>query len=114
MVGNNELIVAPLLLILFPGDFLILDNARIHYAQDTLPALSAMLAQNGVTLIYLPPYSPELQVCELLFAFLKAYLQRHSPTSDLFVALITALAKITSEHVRKCIYHCVWVAWKRV
>lgn len=49
---------------------LILDNARIHHAKLLEPFLSEM---NGrVKLVFLPPYSPQLNIVEGLWKWLKA------------------------------------------
>ena len=48
----------------------ILDNASIHKAKAIQPVL-ALLKQQGLTLIFLPPYSPELNRIELLWHKMK-------------------------------------------
>ncbi|MEF8761582.1 MAG: IS630 family transposase [Candidatus Accumulibacter sp. UW25] len=48
----------------------ILDNASIHKAKAIQPAL-ALLKQQGLTLYFLPPYSPELNRIELLWHKMK-------------------------------------------
>lgn len=56
--GDGELVV-------------VLDNAslhRSHVVQEALPAL----AERGISLYYLPPYSPELNAIEPLFGVIKA------------------------------------------
>ena len=46
---------------------LVLDNASIHKAH-LVQARQAAWAARGLTLLFLPPYSPELNRIELLFA----------------------------------------------
>jgi len=46
----------------------ILDNASFHKRQDT----QLLFLENGHTLLYLPPYSPELNPIEHTWAQLKA------------------------------------------
>jgi transposase len=48
----------------------ILDNASIHKAKAIQPIL-AHLKQQGLTLYFLPPYSPELNRIELLWHKMK-------------------------------------------
>ena len=55
-----------------PGDTLILDNLATHKVQSVGQILSA----RGVTLRYLPPYSPDLNPIEMAFAKLKAHLRQ--------------------------------------
>jgi transposase len=55
-----------------PGDTLILDNLATHKIQR----VESILADCGVALRYLPPYSPDLNPIELAFAKLKAQLRQ--------------------------------------
>jgi transposase len=58
---------------LAPGDLVILDNLSSHKS----PAVRAALERVGATLRFLPPYSPDLNPIEQVFAKLKALL-RHA------------------------------------
>jgi transposase len=49
---------------------MILDNARIHHAKMLQPFLKEM--EGRIELIYLPPYSPQLNVVEGLWKWLKS------------------------------------------
>ena len=60
------------------GDILVCDNASVHGGQETLEAFLTYLELRGVTLKYLPPYSPEFNPCELIFAQVKRYPSRLS------------------------------------
>lgn len=51
------------------GSVLVLDNARFHQSPTT-----AQLADPGCELMFLPPYSPNLNPIEHLWAALKARL----------------------------------------
>ena len=51
---------------------LVLDNASIHQAHLVKAQLGAWAAQ-GLTLLFLPPYSPELNRIEILWRFCKHY-----------------------------------------
>ena len=50
----------------------ILDNAKIHL----YPELEATIHRSGAVLLYLPPYSPQLNPIEQGFALLKAFLKK--------------------------------------
>ncbi len=56
---------------LAPGDIVLLNNLRSHKTAGIAEAITAREAQ----LIYLPPYSPDLNPIEQAFAKYKALLQ---------------------------------------
>ena len=58
------------------GDYIVMDNAAIHRYEGGR-VLGEWLDSFGVTLIYLPTYSPELNPVELLFNKLKNILHRY-------------------------------------
>jgi len=60
-----------------PGDIVILDNLSSHKVAGVKQAMAAA----GATLIYLPPYSPDLNPIEKLFAKLKALLRKAAKRS---------------------------------
>ncbi len=55
-----------------PGDIVILDNLSSHKIAGIREAIEA----NDARILYLPPYSPDLNPIEQLFAKLKALLRR--------------------------------------
>ena len=57
---------------LTPGDVVILDNLSAHKS----PASQALLKAQGNWLLFLPPYSPDLNPIEMAFSKLKAHLRR--------------------------------------
>jgi transposase len=56
-----------------PESVLVTDNAPIHRTDKILE----MCKDAGVLLIYLPPYSPDLNPIEEFFAELKAFIKKH-------------------------------------
>ena len=64
-----EQVLAPTLL---PGDIVILDNLGSHKA----PAIRAAIRAAGARLWFLPPYSPDLNPIEQIFAKLKHLLRK--------------------------------------
>ena len=64
-----EQMLAPTLL---PGDVVIMDNLSAHKVDGIRQAIEAQ----GARLVYLPPYSPDLNPIEQLFAKLKALLRK--------------------------------------
>lgn len=57
---------------LSPGDIVILDNLASHKVAGVRDAIEAC----GANLVYLPPYSPDLNPIEQAFAKLKALLRK--------------------------------------
>jgi len=60
-----------------PGDIAILDNLSSHKVAGVQEAIAAA----GATLLYLPPYSPDLNPIEKLFSKLKALLRKAAKRS---------------------------------
>lgn len=56
-----------------PKSVLIMDNASFHRSER----IEQMCLGKGVKLVYLPPYSPDLNPIEEFFAELKAFIRRH-------------------------------------
>ena len=59
------------------GDTVIMDNCGFHHGHFVEPILTALLANFGVRLLFLPPYSPEFNTCELCFHDIKEFLRRN-------------------------------------
>ena len=55
-----------------PGDVVVADNLRSHKVAGVQSAVEAV----GATLVYLPPYSPDLNPIEKCFSKLKALLRK--------------------------------------
>ena len=64
-----EQMLAPTLV---PGEIVLLDNLRSHKVAGIAEAIAA----RGAQLIYLPPYSPDLNPIEQAFAKYKALLRK--------------------------------------
>ena len=58
--------------VLSPGDVVIMDNLAAHKVAGVREAITAV----GASFIYLPPYSPDLNPIEQVFAKLKALLRK--------------------------------------
>ncbi len=56
---------------LHQGDIVIMDNLRSHHVQ----AVREVLEKSGVALLYLPPYSPDLNPIEKMWSKVKAILR---------------------------------------
>jgi len=87
-VAYIEQFLAPTLT---PGDIVIMDNLPAHKVEGAKRAIAA----RGATLVYLPPYSPDLNPIEQLFAKLKALLRKAAERSK--EALWTRIGVILDE-----------------
>ena len=79
MNGNTFLAYVEQILVpsLNPGDIVVLDNLGAHKVPGVCEAIEAA----GATLLYLPPYSPDFNPIEQLFAKLKALLRKAAERS---------------------------------
>jgi transposase len=57
--------------LLRPGDIVIMDNLRAHKVAGVAEAITGA----GASILYLPPYSPDLNPIEQAFAKIKAWLR---------------------------------------
>jgi transposase len=74
------------------GDIVIMDNLSSHKVAGVREAIEA----RGASLIYLPPYSPDLNPIEQAFAKLKALLRKAAPRT--VEALWTAIGESLSAY----------------
>ena len=82
---------------LSPGDIVVMDNLSSHKVAGVRQAIEAV----GARLLYLPPYSPDLNPIEQLFAKLKNCLRKAAARS--FEALNAAIAQaIRLFSTREC------------
>jgi transposase len=78
-----------------PGDIVVLDNLSAHKVPGVREAIEAA----GARLVYLPPYSPDLNPIEQLFVKLKALLRKAAErtVSALWNRIATLLAAFTAQ-----------------
>lgn len=96
-----EQVLAPALR---PGDVVILDNLVVHKQ----PAVRAAIEQAGARIRFLPPYSPDFNPIEQVFAKLKAFLRALRPRSFDHVTDLVAIALtlFTAAECHNYIRHC--------
>jgi transposase len=90
-----------------PGDVLVLDNLGSHKVAGVREAVEAA----GATLRYLPPYSPDLNPIEQVFAKLKALLRDAAArtTEGLWAAVGQALRRFPAAECARYLAHCGYV-----
>lgn len=71
----NTYLTEFLLPVLKPGQLVVMDNASFHKSAET----RRLIESKGCTLWFLPPYSPELNPIEQIWAVLKRYVRRFQP-----------------------------------
>ena len=87
-----------------PGDIVIMDNLQPHKSQRVTDAIQGV----GCTLVYLPPYSPDLNPIENMWSKVKALLRKTGArTYDALVdAVRDALLAVTPEDCDGYFHHC--------
>ena len=85
-----EQILAPALR---PGDIVIMDNLAAHKVAGVSQAIEAC----GATLLYLPPYSPDLNPIENAFAKLKAHVRKAAARTIEALETVAAEALLTFQ-----------------
>jgi len=89
---------------LLPGCVLVLDKASIHKGGR----VEALAKRAGCRVLYLPPYSPDLNPIELAWAFVKGRVRRCGPCEDATrqQAVEEAIAAIPESFAPACFRHC--------
>ena len=86
-----------------PGDIVIMDNLSSHKVAGVREAIKA----KGAFLLYLPPYSPDLNPIELVFSKLKALLRKAAARSveELWDVIKDALDEFSPEECKNFFKH---------
>ena len=96
-----EQVLAPTLSI---GDIVVLDNLSAHKAAGVREVIEA----RGAEMIYLPPYSPDLNPIERCWSKIKSYLRKMKARTReaLEEAIAQALATVTESDAWAWFTHC--------
>jgi transposase len=107
-VAYIEQILAPTLR---PGDVVVMDNLSSHKRARVREAIEGA----GCTLMYLPPYSPDLNPIELAFAKLKSLLRKAGKRTvdGLWEFLGQALDAFAPQECRNYMRHCGYTATRQ-
>lgn len=87
------------------GDVVVLDNLSSHKVKGVCELIEA----RGAEVLYLPPYSPDLNPIEKAWAKIKQYLRstRARSKEDLEQAITEALALITPDNAQAWFRHAM-------
>jgi transposase len=90
--------------VLAPGDIVVLDNLAAHKVKG----IQAAIAAAGAHLLYLPPYSPDLNPIEMVFAKLKAMLRKAAARTrhQLWTALGDLIPAVSAAECASYLHHC--------
>jgi transposase len=94
--------------VLAPGDVVVMDNLSSHKVQG----VSERLHAKGAELLYLPPYSPDLNPIEKAWSKLKEILRaaKTQTSHELYQAIRNALPQISTENATAWFRTCQnWV-----
>ena len=86
------------------GDIVVLDNLSVHKVKGALDPIY----QRGATVMFLPPYSPDLSPIELLWSKMKSGLRsfKASTFEDLIFAMKLVLNSMTLNNIINWFKHC--------
>ena len=87
-----------------PGDIVVMDNLSSHKRARTRELIEA----TGAQVLFLPPYSPDLNPIEMIFAKLKQFLRSLAcrTREGLWQRMQSALDQITASDAANCFRHC--------
>ena len=87
-----------------PGDLVVMDNLSSHKG----PRIRALLEAQGATLLYLPPYSPDFNPIEMIFAKIKQALRSLAcrTREALWTVMQSVLDQVRPSDARNCFIHC--------
>jgi transposase len=62
----------------------VLDNASFHKSEQT----RVLIEKRGARILFLPPYSPDLNPIENYWALLKLYVRKYNTSFDIFYHIL--------------------------
>jgi transposase len=94
-----------------PGDIVVLDNVGAHKPVTIRRRIEAA----GASVLFLPPYSPDLNPIELCWSKLKSLLQHAEARTreDLDKAIAEAMSAITPQDALSWFHHCGYGAQRK-
>jgi len=89
---------------LSPGDIVVMDNLSSHKSREAVAAIESA----GAKVVYLPPYSPDLNPIEMAFSKLKQLIRSLRPRAfdKIIDATRAALLQLTHDDISSYFDHC--------
>lgn len=87
-----------------PGDIVVMDNLSSHKG----PKIRAAIEAGQARLVYLPPYSPDLNPIEMVFSKIKQTLRGLALRTQnaLWSSMQSVLDRVTTSDAANCFRHC--------
>ena len=87
-----------------PGDIVVMDNLSAHKG----PQVKRLLESAGASVLYLPPYSPDLNPIEMIWSKVKRLLRSFAARTidTLHEAFAHAFKEVSTQDIRGCFRHC--------
>jgi transposase len=100
----DAFVVEVLVPTLRPGDIVVWDNLNVHKSVVAREAIEAA----GAEVLFLPPYSPDLNPIEKMWSKVKAIVRSAGARTreTLHEALTKAFARVTAKDARAWFAHC--------
>lgn len=92
--------------------YLLLDNSRIHYTTKKLRELGLsieeLVVQKNIVLVYLPPYSPEINPAEKCFNNIRHNIEKSRPRTyeELKLVIDKEMVKLQQHNLTKYFQSC--------
>ena len=89
---------------LSPDDVVLLDNSSVHKSKLVLQTME----ECGIKYLFLPPYSPDFNPIELLWAQMKAFLRKSKARTrkKLEKSIVCALSTVKVSFIANWFRHC--------
>ncbi len=92
-----------------PHSVLIMDNCSVHHVDE----VKKLLRGAGIIVLFLPPYSPDLNPIEEAFSYIKQYLRKHDELlqaiADPTDIIKEAFQSITADHCNSWISDSLYI-----
>ena len=92
-----------------PNSIIVMDNCSVHHVHEVVD----LIRQSGILLLFLPPYSPDLNPAEEAFSYIKGYLKKHDTLLQCGVSLTDIIQagfdSITTTQCQSWITHSGYV-----
>ncbi len=87
-----------------PGDIVVLDNLSSHKSEHA----RTLIESRGAELVFLPPYSPDLNPIEMVFSKINQLLRSLATRTQnaLWTAMQSVLDQVTPPDAANCFRHC--------